>query len=113
MSFYHAVIVQSYVMETLASIGFIRLKATCLMFGHKDRVIYRVAHGDEFVVTAEPDDTAWREHQLSEAFERKIEGRASPPELGESSRAVHEKNYCMDQHGLPLERRFGARAEKY
>ena len=72
----------NYVTETLDSIGFIRLRVACLVFGHKDRVIYLVVHGDDFVVMTEPDDTAWMDHQLWEAFEIKIEGRVGPPEPG-------------------------------
>ena len=49
---------------------------------HKDRVIYLVVHGDDFMVTAEPDGMAWMDQQLSEAFEIKIEGRVGPAELG-------------------------------
>ena len=43
---------QNYVMEVLARMGFIRLKVACQVFWHKDRVIYLVVHGDDFMVTA-------------------------------------------------------------
>ena len=73
---------QNYVMEILVGIGFVRLKVACQVFWHKDRVINFAVHGDDFMVTAEPEGMEWMDHQLSEAFEIKIEGRVGPPGLG-------------------------------
>ena len=94
---------QECVAEHLTSIGFQRGKAFPSLYHHKEKDIYTLIHGDDYVSVGEKSELKWLKAQLETAFEIKSDLLGSSDEELKTSGKILNRLIRVDEAGWKLE----------